>query len=378
MSALPLLSQSTVSTDGKWEGWCWYPDQPLERAVVEVFVGTRSIRAVRAARLRTDIRDLGMHDGYCGFQLPIPPKEQLSGHSCLEIRERRFGRVIGRIVSGENRQHRATELRLRTAADALSVAEGNLNLLSAQLRNRAEPLEELGALLSHFSHHPVREATDISQTGAWAVGRQRMTAVPHADLGRSEQPRVTLVVCASHGGNSRDVLTLAAELRAAAISLKHVSAEFLLVDDGAAPLASLLPGRLRNLRMVRSLPDAPLGAALNAAALASRGTWLAFARPSGIGIAQLSDVIMEAVEDTLHVEGATTNSQPASHHHRLKALVTRNAFDEMGGFDPQLDDPALWKDLLERAGLVGQRIVTWTSPRDFGANAAARREPRHG
>jgi hypothetical protein len=378
MSALPLLSQSTVSTDGKWEGWCWYPDQPLERAIVELFIGNRSMRAVRAARLRTDIRDLGMHDGYCGFQLPIPPKEPLSGHSCVEIRERRFGRVIGRIVSGEDGRRQAKELRLRTTAEALNVAEGDLNLLSAQLRKRTEPLEELGALLSHLSLHPERGATDLSQMGAWAVGRERMAAVPHADLGCCERPRVTLVVCSSYGGIARDVVSLAAELRAAALSMQHVGAEFILVDDGAAPLASLLPGRLRNLQIVRSTPDAPLGGALNAAALISRGTWLAFARPSAIGIAQLSDVIMEAVDGTLHVEAATTGSPGASHHHRLKALVTRSAFGEMGGFDPKLDDPALWADLAERATIVGQQLVTWNSPRDFGWSAAARGEPQHG
>jgi len=377
MSVLPLLSQSTVSTDGKWEGWCWYPDKPLERAVVELFVGDRSIRAVRAARLRTDIRDLGMHDGYCGFQLPFPPKEHLSGHSCVEIRERRFGRVIGRVVSGEDGRRREKELRLGSAADVLQAAEGKLKLLSARLRQRAAPLEELGAILSHKSHHPGR-TPDLPQLGAWAVGRERITAVPAADLGCCEQPRVTLVVCASHGGVARDVVALGAELRAAATVMRHAKAEFLLVDDGAAPLAGLLPGRLRNLRMVRSIADAPLGAALNAAALASRGSWLAFARPSAIGIAQLSDVVMEAVEGTFHVEAAIASPGSSSHYHRLRALVTREAFTEMGGFDPRLDDPELWADLTERATLIGQRMVTWNSPRDFAGSGAADRDPRHG
>jgi hypothetical protein len=363
-----MLSQSTASTDGKWEGWCWYPDQPLERAVVEVFVGSRSIRAVRAARLRTDIRDLGMGDGYCGFQLPFPPKEHLSGHSFVEVRERRFGRVIGRVVVGEDGQLKAKESRLRSAADALCVADGELNRLSGRVRQRAEPLEELGALLSHLSEHRARTPMDSSQMSAWAVGRARMTAVPPADLGCCPQPRVTMVVCASHGGNACDVAALSAELRAAALTLRQVGAEFILVDDGAASLASLLPTRLRHLRVVRSIPDAALGTRLNAAVLASRGTWLAFARPGAIGIAQLLEVVMEAVDGTCHIEIAATKLEPVSRHHRLKALVTRNALHDMGGFDPQLDDPALWSDLLDRATLIGQRIVKWNSPK----------EPRHG
>lgn len=361
-----MLSHSTVSTDGKWEGWCYYPDQPLERAVVEVFVGSRSIRAVRAARLRTDLRDLGMGDGYCGFQLPLPPKEGLSGNSFVEVRERRFGRVIGRVVFGEDGQIKAKESRLKSAADALCKADADLTALSTQLRKRAEPLEELGAILCHLSDRRARAPTESSQTGALAVGQERVKAVPHACLDYSPQPRVTLVVCASHGGIVRDFVALASELRAAASATRPISMEFVLVDDGAAPMASLLPSRLRHLQVVRTTPAASLGSALNAAALVSTGTWLAFARPTAIGIAQLSEVIMEAVDGTLYIEVATQRPQTLSHHHRLKALVTRKAFHEMGGFDPQLDDPALWGDLSDRATLVGQQVVTWNSPQDFG------------
>jgi hypothetical protein len=373
MSALPILSQSAVTSDGKWEGWCWYPDEPLERAIVEVFVGPRSLKAVRSARLRTDIRDLGMGDGYCGFQLTLPPRERGLGGALVELRERRFGRVIGRVVFDQDGLLEAKETRLGLAGDALGEVAGRLGILSAKLARRAEHLEELGAILSYHSKHRGHRCTD-SLMGALAAGKARLASVPHADLGGSRQPHVTLLICAPDGGNADDAAALAADLCAVAASLPPQSAEFIVVDGGTAPFASLLPARLRNLQMVRMMPVARLGTALNTAALAARGTWLAMAHIGSIGVAQLAQVIAEAVEGTCHIEAEQTASQYAIQHHRLKALMTRRAFVEMGGCDSQLEGPALWENLLERAILTGQRVVRWRSPLDMRCTSKAGRD----
>lgn len=365
MSAVPCLSQSTIATDGKWEGWCWYPDRPEERAVVEVFVGDRSIRAVRAARLRTDVRDLGMGDGYCGFQLPLPAKEHLPEYAVVEVRERRFGRVIGRVVLGEDGTRATTESRLRSAAAHLDGADAALSHLSTRLPMRSAPLEELGAMLSHLSRRP-QPSMDSSHWGVFAVCQQNMAVVPDTELGWSAHPHVSLVVRPTGGGVSLDVLTLAGAIRDAARALSRMGAEIILLDDGALPLAKLLPCRLRHLRLVRSPRGSPPGVGLNAAALTARGTWLAFARPAAVGTAQLAEAVEAAADGTLYI--ATTGADPGAlpRLHPLQSLVARQVFHEMGGFDPRMDEPDIWTDLLEKALSIEQRIVRWKPARDAG------------
>ncbi len=365
MSTVPCLSQSTISTDGKWEGWCWYPDRPEERAVVEVFVGARSIRAVRAARLRTDVRDLGMGDGYCGFQLPLPAKDQLPGYAIVEVRERRFGRVIGRVVLGEDGSRATKELRLTSAATALDGADAALAALSTTLPMRSAPLEELGAMLSHVSRRP-QPSADSSQVGVFAVCQQQMAVVPDTELGWSACPHVSLVVRPALGDVCLDVMTLAGAIRDAARALGRVGAEIILLDDGTLPLAKLLPSRLRHLRLVVSPPGSPPGVGLNAAALTARGTWLAFVRPAAVGTAQLSEAVQAAADGTSYMATTAADPEAIPQHHPLQSLVARDVFHEMGGFDPRLNEPDIWTDLLDKAVSIDQRIIRWKPARHAG------------
>src|SRR4051794_17829762 len=81
------------------DGWCWYPDLPAERALVDVLVNDRIVASTKAARMRTDLRDFEGCDGYCGFSVSLGDAvTALQGGVVIEVRERRLRQTIGRIV----------------------------------------------------------------------------------------------------------------------------------------------------------------------------------------------------------------------------------------------------------------------------------------
>src|SRR4051794_19613271 len=84
------------------DGWCWYPDRPAERALVDVVVNGRILATTKAARMRTDLRDFAGCDGYCGFSVALGEAVMAApGGVVIEVRERRLGQVIGRVVRPE-------------------------------------------------------------------------------------------------------------------------------------------------------------------------------------------------------------------------------------------------------------------------------------
>jgi hypothetical protein len=364
--ATACLGQTSLSFEGQLDGWCWYPDRPMERAVVDVLVNGHAVRAFKAARLRTDLRDLGMGDGYSGFLLPMPSVAAGGARAVVEVRERRFGQIIGRILLGEDKGDPAMLARLDCEAATMSAVARRLDTLASDLSAPlAAPMKELGGTLLHLSRHPAGRAAQPRFPGL-AACHDQMTTVPRLDLGWFAAPHVSVVVPVGSGSG---IGALAAMLYEAAYALRPLGAEFILLDDGSEPLAALLPTRLKHLLLVRTAQAPNPGAGLNAAALSARAPLLAFAKPGRLSPAGLLEACQNAEAGTLYLDATTTAPSlvaapgASSQLHGLQCLMARSIFTAIGGFDPTLQAAALWSDMLEKSASLGEQVVAWAAAR---------------
>src|SRR4051812_40970347 len=128
------------------DGWCWYPDRPAERALIDVVVNDRIVASTKAARMRTDLRDFEACDGYCGFSVALGEAViAAQGGVVIEVRERRLRQVIGRVVRPDGFVAPGLEARLRQVEAALdAVAAGVERAAATSFRDLAVPLRNLG------------------------------------------------------------------------------------------------------------------------------------------------------------------------------------------------------------------------------------------
>ena len=361
MAEPACLGQTVLSFEGQLDGWCWYPDQPTERAVVEVLVNGKVVQAYKAARLRIDLRDLDMGDGYCGFFLPMPQLKALHGmRTVIEVRERRLGQIIGRIIlDGDETNPSAPRMERQAAA---------MDALSAQLAKLADSLspicatafEELGRTLSHLSRHPLKRASPSRHTSL-AACHDRLTTLPRLDLGWCPAPRISVILSAPPSYDSAELVALLSETAAV---LHPLGVEFILLDHGTASLTALLATRVKHLAVVQTNPALGLGSAFNAAALSARGNWLAFADTAQLGTAHLAEACQDTQDDMVYlaIPGLVQADIPMPLH-GLQCLLSRVSFMAIGGFDPTLETTAMWVDMRDKATMLGKRVLTWATPR---------------
>ena len=338
------------SVGGELEGWCHYPDQPGARATVELLCNGEVVRAVRTTRLRTDLRALGIGDGFYGFWFPRPNIPPNGPRTVLEVREQRLGTIIGRIVVGGAS---ARESRLNAAASVVGSVAVALDGLDPN-PGLPNAIETLGRTLLFLATRPPGRRV-LGLPGLQAC-LQQVGDLPAADFGWCTRPRFSVIVPAA--GNLTD---LAARLRGAARVLHGSATEILLLDDGAIPSAALLPTRLRGLVLVRVARSARWGCSLNTAAAAARGEILAFARPGGPGVADLAGAV-DLAPGTLGLDATFVPGSAApgpTRCHLLHCVVARADLAAMGGFDPVTDEDALWGDLLAKASVLGLSATTW-------------------
>jgi hypothetical protein len=372
------LGQVSLSFEGHLDGWCCYPDHPQDRATVEVFLDGKLMRATMAARLRPELRDLGMGDGYYGFVIPVPLDAQQEGRAGkIEVRDRRLGRVIGRILlgghDGDRRRHdRLTQIVATLDASARAIT----SLVLERKPNLSDHISDLGRILTSCGQQ--RRLGAVWQQGqSLAVHYAAVADIPQADLGWSLAPRVSVILPGTDALSDQ-----AASLRAAAIALAPWGAEFILVDTGATPLTALMPTRLRHLRLLPA-PGEPLGRALNDAALMARGDWLAFAQPGRLNAGLLADALGVVADNNIYAEGILTSASRlpdatvaedganVTFDRGLDCLISRGAFVESGGLDPSLATPEMWSELTEKARALDYHVVIWPVPRRMRSLAKA-------
>lgn len=360
MSEAGLLAAPTAvgelhrDADGALHGWCWYPDQPMLRATVDLVRDREPVRAVRATRLRSELRERGMGDGHCGFWFPQPPGISTDGpRVVLEVRERRLGLTIGRIVVGsydaelEGRLGAATTGVARVAAALDGLRPGP---------DAAVILGTLGRTLLHLAGRP-RGQRGLGPPGLQAC-LQQVAQIPVADLAWCARPRLSVIVTATD-----DLPKLASRIKGAAHVLRPADPEFLLIDDGCVPLAALLPTRLRGLMLVRVPAWSGRGAALNAAAAAARGEILAIVRPGGPGLAGMGGCSIDPGLVGLDAGLVPGLVAPGPlRRNGLHCLIRRVDLADMGGFDPWADEAGMWADILQKAQALGLSLSTWSTP----------------
>jgi hypothetical protein len=245
--AEPLQGDLYLRADGALDGWCYAPDRPDERLVVELLVNDRVAVSMVAAMFRRDLLLRGCGDGYHGFLVRLPPNFPPAANECLiTARERRSQRVFGRLLRPGPRAEEARLARLADEAAGLAAALGDLRARRAE-GSRAAPLRvALGAL-----------ACELDPT----VSRRALVLPP------VEAPRLTLGLIVA------DVATALRQIRALAPALADIGGEIVAIDP--AGTAALLPARVRNLGYLQA-PGEP-AAALRAAAETGRGAWLMLA-----------------------------------------------------------------------------------------------------
>jgi hypothetical protein len=245
--AEPLEGDLYLRADGALDGWCYAPERPDERLVVELLVNDRVAVSMVAAMFRRDLLLRGCGDGYHGFLVRLPPNfPQAAGECLITARERRSQRVFGRLLRPGPPAEAARLARLADEAAGLVAALSDLRA-GGGADSRVAPLRAaLGTLAGELS----------------AVALRRALVLPRRDA-----PRLTLGLIVA------DAATALGQIRALAPALAEIGGEIVAIDPAGS--AAPLPMQVRNLLYLRA-PAEP-AAALQAAAETGRGAWLMLA-----------------------------------------------------------------------------------------------------
>src|SRR6266568_885125 len=99
MTSARIEGELHRNADGTLHGWCWAPDRPTERVVVDLLINDGVVAAIVAARFRQDLADRGAGDGRHAFSIRLPRSAfEVTGGLVISARERASGTVFGRVV----------------------------------------------------------------------------------------------------------------------------------------------------------------------------------------------------------------------------------------------------------------------------------------
>ena len=317
-----LLGDLRERADGGFDGWCWAPDRPQERLVVDLLVNDTPAVSMVAAVFRRDLLALGCGDGRHGFSLRLPPDRVPAGEECMiSARERRSGQVFGRVLRAGPGLAPPGTARVQDAAAAVQALWQDLAAL------RAAPAAGMRAAFGRLA------------------GELAATERAAAPLRTIANPALTLVLPARGAA--------AAHRAALAAALAEVAAEVLPADPAATPQAALAAAASRGGCVVLLDPaSAPSAAAL-----------LALAR--AVAAAPEAVLVAEAVADA----AAALVPPPAGASLRLPAplgvliggpgaLWRQLGAGAAGGGDTRL----ACADLALRARLLGRPWCVVTEP----------------
>ncbi len=235
-----LLGDLRERADGGFDGWCWAPDRPGERLVVDLLVNDTVAVSMVAGLFRPDLLPLGCGDGHHGFSLRLPPDHVPAGEECLiSARERRSRQVFGRVLRAGPGLAPPGAARLAEAAAAVEALWRDL----APLRTAAGPAGRLRAAFG-------RLAGELA-----ALERPAASCVPGV-----ANPALTLVLPAPAAAGHRAAL---------APALAEIGADIVPADPAATPQAALAAAGSRGGCVVLLDPArAPSAASLMALARA--------------------------------------------------------------------------------------------------------------
>jgi hypothetical protein len=359
-----LLGDLRERADGSFGGWCWAPERPTERLIVDLLVNDTAAASIVAATFRRDLLSRGIGDGRHGFTLRLPANfPEASGEYFLTARERRSGTVFGRVLraapGGARRDGGAAVDRLAAAVDDLWQRLATARTPHGEALPSARFRGALGDL-----------AVRLAARSGHAIWRPPPIVLPDLPM-----PALTVVLAVA------DAAAALRQIAALAPAARLAEAEVLAVDAGADPDAALLPARVRNLRYLRVAAGAP---AVNLAAAAARGARLLLldppAEPSAAALLACSRVAARLPGLLLGPSGAAAVARVAARLPVAAALparlgvtlcIERAAWPALGPLDPALHDGAglEYADLAFRAQLLGLPVHALTEPHPAGPTA---------
>jgi hypothetical protein len=358
-TAGPLLGDLREREDGGFDGWCWAPDRPNERLIVELLVNDTPAASMVAAVFRPDLLALGCGDGRHGFVIYLPPNVPVATDDeyLVTARERKSGRIFGRL------------LRRRTGlSDAFGRVSGMSEAVAALSQDLAALREKLGAspasrrMKKAFGRLGDHLAVLGRGPGSTASGVPTM-ATSHI---------VTLVSCPVNEAAALSILA------ALAPALAEAKAEILLAIAGTGRHAFLLPPAPANVRYLRGPCWHDPGTVLTHAAKSARGRWLVLfdagrRAPSAAALLALCRELDEAAPATLigarivqalgSVAQPIPDTEPLALPAPLGFLIgaDRDLWPSLGPGDPAaaFDVPLACAEFAMRARLLGRpwRIV---------------------
>jgi hypothetical protein len=357
--------------DGGFEGWCWAPDRPEERLVVDLLVNDAVAASIVAASFRRDLLLRGIGDGRHGFALRLPPNlPETNGEHIVTARERASGSVFGRVLRGAGAAIPGSE-RLDEVTEAmdelwqrLDVARGTRALPAADARLR----DALGVLAGRLA---ARSATNGSGGDIDHGAAPRGAPIVLPDVAA---PAISVVLRAS--GARATLRRLAALAPAADLA----GAEFIVVDPGHDPYAAFLPSLVRNLHYLRDAAAHTVAAAANLAAPIARGARLLLLgdttpEPSAASLLALARAAARVGPALLLGPAANAALAGAGQPAPLEAVrlrgrlgvavcIDRSLWRELGPLDLALHDGASLEcaDLAFRARLLGRQVFAVAEP----------------
>jgi hypothetical protein len=341
--------------DGVLHGWCWNETAPAERQAVEILLDGAVVTGTIAARFRADLRQNAIGDGYHGFQISLSKTLANGGtHHIITARERRTATIFGRVVMPDAGFPPQLRDRLRNVAAGLAAAQAATETLARASRGSDTLVAATRALGEHLL---VR------------AGRPHEAVYAHYEtitLPVAARPAVSLLMRTQIGARA----TLHA-IRAAAPGLVRAGVELLLIDDGADPWISLLPGAIDGMRYVNTRGQ-PHAAGYNRAAAQARGATLVLLDLTQDFAAGLAAFETPLPENTLLAGSAaiaaarrfrpdlatsiachTEPAPPCLHLAMPRAMFTR-----LGGLAPH-DAALAAADMVLHATVAGESVMEW-------------------
>lgn len=351
MATQILLGDLQERPDGSFDGWCWAPDRPEERLIVDLLVNDTLAISMVAAIFRRDLQACGYGDGRHGFVLRLPANTPgLDYEALITARERRSGQVFGRLLRAGVGVDPPGGTELDDLEQAVAGAWNDL----AVLRPSARPGAKLRATFADLAARMLARARGC--TAGLPDG-------PPVVLPALAAPALTVAFRAT------DAARALACIEALAPALALVQGEMLAIDSGVDARAALLPGRVRNLRYVHQPAAARHAAACNTALAEARGAHLVWlgdgaAAPSAAALLALADAVADAapalwlgppalLPESRAAAGPPKVTLPARLD--LVLCLDRALRGTLGPLDEALDDGSLLDcaDLAMKARLLG-------------------------
>ena len=349
-------------------GWCWAPDRPDERLIVDILADDRVIASMVAGQPDSRLLNSGIGDGLHAFSTRLP--DSVDAYEYLSVRERETGHEVARIAAGERGGFDPFAARIQHLADTIEDADGTV----AGLEDVIEGTDIRGDLRLFGwrlrARAGLRGPASPAAIDRAAARRMLLDRGSHLSVPMVPRPDVSVILTPVSADRALDAI---ASLSSALAALR---AEVVVVDTGADPLAGLLPASVRHIRYVAAQGDDPDTLATEAA----RGDLLVFLEDTGTPVSApaLLDVCATAheatllagrrCEDLLVRYGAAAPGTYARHALSgalgLRLAVSRSLLTTLGPIDPTLAAvPGLAAaDLVLKADLLSARVVVVEEP----------------